>query len=277
MIYDEQLRMPLSISWPARFKHQGARTGGARRGRRHRPDLPRAGGRPRPGFALPVAARPLAGARARRTPRARAGKDFTVSTCDEVWSPQDFAGVGKPWRRHVRAALSGRFKVARYVAMDGNPHGRAPRRPGLRALRPRRGPLRAPQPRASTPPTSRCSTTCSPVLAELERKRLGPVEVPALRRPPRCSSRSATTRSAGRRRPSPQLERRRSPVAGLPGAYVQLPIGDPHLEQRVYEDSGGERLPADRRRVAGDGRGPRPRSAPRCSASSARSPRGAMR
>ena len=38
-------------------------------------------------------------------------------------------------------------------------------------------------------------------------------------------------------------EAQRSPVEGLPGAYVQLPFGDPHLERRVYEKGGVERLP----------------------------------
>ena len=185
----------------------------------------------RPGRALPVAARPLARARG-RGPRGRAGKDFTVSTCDEVWSPQDFAGVGKPWKRHVRAALSGRFKVARYVAMSGKPQTRDPRRPGVRALRPQRGSLRAAQPRRATRPTSRCSTTCSRGCASSRTSASSPVEVPALRR--RLADRAAAARpdraardTARRRRAA---ARRRSRASPAPTS--SCPFGDPHLERR---------------------------------------------
>jgi hypothetical protein len=47
-----------------------------------------------------------------------------------------------------------------------------------------------------------------------------------------------------------------SPVAGIPGSYVQLPFGDIHLERSVYENSGLEHLPqtADQSRSMAEAR-----------------------
>jgi hypothetical protein len=177
-----------------------------------------------------------------------------VSTCDEGWSPQDFVGIGKPWKRHVRAALSGRFKVARYVAMSGNPMVELPDDQDYELYDLLEDPYELRNlatDRAYRP----LLEDMLAVLADLERKRLGPVEVPHYGDPSLLEGLSEDP--IGRPETAfSQLNLGSSPVAGLPGAYVQLPIGDPHLEQRVYENSGGERLPltADESRAMAEAR-----------------------
>ncbi len=270
MIYDEQLRMPLSISWPKRFASRGARTPALSEAVDLVPTCLELAG-----VGDPVARYPWLRGRslvpALDDPAGAKGKDFTVSTCDEVWSPQDFGGAGPAWKRHVRAALSGRFKVARYVAMSGKPQkehtddqeyelydlsedpyelrnlaGDAAYKPLLDELLVR--------------------------LRELEDERMGPVDVPAYG----DASLTEPLRPDPLGRPETPLAEQQqgpSPVAGAPGAYVQLPVGDPHLEQRVYENSGGERAPqtADESRAMAEARarhrasmlcelGPAPRS-----------------
>jgi hypothetical protein len=39
--------------------------------------------------------------------------------------------------------------------------------------------------------------------------------------------------------PAENAQSQPSPVEGIPGAYVQLPVSDPHLERRVYEGDNG--------------------------------------
>jgi arylsulfatase len=239
MIYDEQLRMPLSISWPARFKHHGATTGGLAEAVDIVPtclDLA--------GVRDPVSRYPWLRGRslvpALKDPKGFRGREFTVSTCDENWSPQDFAGIGKPWRRHVRAALSGRFKVARYVAMDGNPLVELADEQDYELYDLAEDPYELRNLAADRAYKPLLKDMLA-VLAELERKRLGPVKVPKYGDPSLLEPIAEDPLG----RPVTVLSQLQagSPVAGAPGAYVQLPIGDPHLEQRVYEDSGGERLP----------------------------------
>jgi hypothetical protein len=47
-----------------------------------------------------------------------------------------------------------------------------------------------------------------------------------------------------------------SAVEGIPGAYVQLPLGDPHLLDAVYEKGGSGRVPqtADASRALAEAR-----------------------
>ena len=256
MIYDEQLRMPLSISWPARFASQRRAHAGAGRGGRHRPDLPRARGRRRPGR------RATRGCAAGRScprvedPAGATGKDFTVSTCDEVWSPQDFAGVGqaveaprargavgplqgRPLRRDVRQAAEASITDDQeYELYDlaEDPYE-------LRNL-------------ARDPAYKPLLDDMLARLRELENERLGPVEVPALRR--RVADRAAAprpdrpARDAARRAAS----RRRRRSRACPAPTSSCPFGDPHLERRVYESGGGERLPqtADESRAMAEAR-----------------------
>ena len=121
MIYDEQLRVPFTVSYPAKYAAAaGTRKPGIGRGRRHRPHGASPCRRPDRNVRYPWL-RGKSVVPALEDPAGARGKDFTVSTCDEVWSPQEYAGVGPAWKRHVRAALSGHFKVARYVAMTGDP------------------------------------------------------------------------------------------------------------------------------------------------------------
>jgi hypothetical protein len=253
MIYDEQLRMPLSISWPARFRSHGARTHALSEAVDIVPTCLELAG-----VHDPVARYPWLRGKslvpAVVDPVHAKGKDFTVSTCDEVWSPQDFAGVGRPWRRHVRAALSGRFKVARYVAMDGKPQKEIPGEDyelydlyedpyELRNL-------------AKDPAYKPLLDDMLARLHELERERFARVEIPdygpaSLTEPLRPDPLGRPRTPLSDQQPGP------SPVEGVPGAYVQLPIGDPHLERSVYESNGSDgRVPqtADSSRAMAEAR-----------------------
>jgi arylsulfatase len=252
-IYDEQLRMPLSISWPARFETTGVSTPALAEAVDIVPTCLELGGVKDPtslypwlrGESLVPAVENPVGAR---------GKEFTVSRCDEVWSPQDFAGVGKPWKRHVRAALSGRFKVARYVAMNGKPQTEIPEDQDYEVYDLAEDPYEL----RNLAVDKAYAPLLKDLLAELhdlEKERMGPVEVPAygdaslveiLRKDPLGRPETPLSKT----QPSP------SPVEGLPGAYVQMPFGDPHLERRIYESDGAGRLPrtADQSRAMAEAR-----------------------
>ena len=272
-IYEEQVRMPLSISWPARFKHQGASTGALAEAVDLVPTCLEISG-----VRDPVSRYPWLRGRslvpALEDPAAARGKDFTLTTCDEVWSPQDFSGVGTAWRRHVRAALSGRFKIARYFAMDGKPQTEVAEGQEYELYDLAEDPYEL-RNLAGDPAYKPLLRDLRAQLAELERDRLAPVEVPdygtaSLLEPlrPDPIGRPKTPLSEG--------EPQRSPIEGLPGAYVQLPFGDPHLERRVYEEGGTERLPltADASRANAEARA-RHRAAMLCELGPAPRKRGA--
>ena len=168
------------------------------------------------------------------------GKDFTVSTCDEVWAPADFAGVGKPWRRHVRAALSGRFKVARYVSMSGKPQKERLNDQEYELYDLREDPYEL-RNLARDPAYKPLLDDLLARLAELEKVSLGPVEVPHYGN----ASLIELLRPDPIGRPEGPLNNLNGGLstAGVPGAYVQLPFGDPHLERAIYETGGIQRLP----------------------------------
>jgi arylsulfatase len=252
LIYDEQLRMPLSISWPTRFDQQAERTGALAEAVDIVPTCLELAGVDDPVGRYPWL-RGKSLVPAVDDPADAEGKDFTVSTCDEVWSPQDFAGVGKPWRRHVRAALSGHYKVARYVAMDGKPQTEIAGEEEYELYDLHEDPLEL-RNLARDPAYKGLLDDMLARLHELEKERLGPVEVPAygdasliepLRKDP-----------LGRpRTPLSKQESAPSPIEGIPGAYVQLPIEDPHLERAIYEIAGrGKRRPkaGERSRAAAE-------------------------
>jgi arylsulfatase A-like enzyme len=250
MVYDEQLRMPLSISWPERFA-AGARTPALAEAVDLLPTCLQLAG-----VADPVGRYPWLRGRslvpALEHPATERGKDFTLTTCDEVWSPADFAGQGAPWKRHVRAAVSGHFKIARYVAMTGRPQ------------RERTGDQEYELYDLSEDPYELRNLARDPAyrpllddmlarLRELEHERLSPVHVPAYGQ----ASLIEPIRPDPIGRPDSGKPAASSPVEGVPGAYVQLPIGDPHLLDRaVYEGTGGTRLPqtADASREAAEAR-----------------------
>lgn len=239
MIYDEQLRMPLSISWPKRFAHQGVRTRALAESVDLVPTCLELAGVANPtgkypwlrGQSLVPALEDPAGAR---------GKDFTVSTCDENWSPQDYAGQGPPWKRHVRAALSGRFKVARYVAMTGNPLRELPDDQDYELYDLYEDPYEL-RNLAGDPAYKPLLDDMLARLHELETERLSPVEVPAYG----AASLLEPLRPDPIGRPETPLQNipmGKSPVEGIPGAYLQLPLADPHLEEAIYE-TGNDRSP----------------------------------
>jgi arylsulfatase len=240
LIYDEQLRMPLSISWPKRFRARGERTRALAEAVDIVPTCLELAG-----VADPVSKYPwLRGASlvpAVERPATERGKDFTVSTCDEVWSPQDFAGVGRPWRRHVRAALSGRFKVARYFAMSGKPQRPVPGEEEYELYDRYEDPYEL-RNLAADPAYKPVLDELLARLRELERERLSAVELPAYGR----ASLVEALRPDPIGRPEGPLAKlppASSPIEGLPGAYVQLPIRDPHLERAIYETGGRGRRP----------------------------------
>ena len=253
MIYEEQLRMPLSISWPARFKNTGTSTAALSDAVDLLPTCLELSGVKDPVSKYPWL-RGESLVPALDDPEGTRGKDFTMSTCDEVWSPQDFAGAGKPWRRHVRAALSGRFKVARYVAMSGKPQREIPGEEEYELYDLAEDPyeLRNLAGDKAYAPLLKDMLTR---LHDLETELLSPVEVPAYG----DASLYDLIRKDPLGRPETPLGKNElppSPVEGLPGAYVQLPFGDPHLERRVYDGGGGERLPrsADSSRAMAEAR-----------------------
>jgi hypothetical protein len=170
-----------------------------------------------------------------------------------VWAPADFAGVGAPWRRHVRAALSGHFKVARYVSMDGKPQRERLNDQEYELYDLSEDPYEL-RNLATDPAYKPLLDDLLARLHDLERDRLGPVEVPpygkaslieALRPDPIGRPQTPLSKSAGA-----------LPTAGVPGAYVQLPFGDPHLERAIYETGGTQRLPqtADASRAMAEAR-----------------------
>ena len=251
MVYEEQLRMPLSIAFPQRFA-AGARSAALGEAVDILPTCLELAGVQSPttrypwlrGESLVPALEDPAGAR---------GKDFTVSTCDEVWSPQDFGGYGKPWKRHVRAALSGRFKVARYVAMDGKPQTELPDQQDYELYDLAEDPYEL-RNLAADKAYKPLLDDLLARLHELEKERLGPVQVPsyggaALNEPLRPDP-------LGRpQTPAESAPSQPSPVEGVPGNYTQLPLSDPHLERRVYEgDSGRSPKTADESRARAEAR-----------------------
>lgn len=254
MIYDEQLRKPLSISWPKRYPDvQGHRTPALAEAVDIVPTCLELAGVKDPTSSHPwLRGRSLVPAL--EDPAGARGKDFTMSTCDEVWSPQDFAGSGQAWKRHVRAALSGHFKIARYVAMTGKPQTERPDEQEYELYDLSEDPYEL-RNLANDPAHRSLRDDLLARLHDLEKERFGPVQVPLSGQP---STIEALRPDPYGRPETPLAERPSSPspVEGLPGAYVQLPIGDPHLERRVYEAGGEERLPqtADESRAMAEAR-----------------------
>lgn len=252
MIYDEQLRKPLSISWPKRFGAvQGARTAALAEAVDLLPTCLELAG-----VADPVGRYPWLRGRslvpALEDPVHARGKEFTVSTCDEVWSPQDFAGQGKAWKRHVRAALSGHFKIARYVAMTGKPQTEVTDEQEFELYDRHEDPLEL-RNLARDPAYKPLLEDLKAVLHDLEQERLGPVEI-ALKG---SASLIEGIRPDPIGRPSlSDAEGGPGPAEGIPGAYVPLPFGDPQLLAHVYEGTGGDRLPqtADESRAMAEAR-----------------------
>ncbi|WP_354701760.1 hypothetical protein DSM112329_02090 [Paraconexibacter sp. AEG42_29] len=236
LIYDEQLRMPLSIAWPGRFK-AGARTQALAEAVDLVPTVLELSGVPDAVARYPwLRGRSLVPAL--ENPATERGKDFTVTTCDEVWSPQDFAGQGQAWKRHVRAAVSGHFKVARYVAMVGKPQKEktADQEYELYDLSEDPYELRN---LAGDPAYKPLLDDMIVRLRELEEVRFAQVEVPSYG----DASLIEAIRPDPLGRPDSSGPYSTSPVEGIPGAYVQLPIGDPHVLEAVYDGTTGKRLP----------------------------------
>jgi arylsulfatase len=252
MIYEEQLRMPLSISLPGKIP-AGARTAALSDSVDLLPTCLEIAG-----VADPVSRYPWLRGRSLMPeltdPAGARGKDFTLSTCDEVWSPQDFAGVGQPWKRHLRAALSGRFKIARYVAMSGKPQKELTDDQEYELYDLAEDPYEL-RNLAADPAYKPLLEDMIVRLRELEEEKLSPVEVPYYG----DASLIEGLRPDPIGRPETPLadqQSQPSPVEGVPGAYVQLPLQDPHLERRVYEggDTGRGPRTADRNRALAEAR-----------------------
>ena len=261
-IYEEQLRMPLSISWPKRFA-AGARTPALAEAVDIVPTCLELAGVARSRLPLPLAARPLAGARvvkpgkrrrrrtSRSAPATRSGRRPTSPAPGgrggATSAPRCRATSRSPatsrWTASRRSEIPGDQEYELYDLSE-DPYE-------LRNL-------------ADDPAYKPLLDDLLARLHELEKERFAPVEVPdyggaSLIEPIRPDP-------IGRPRDA-DSDGIRSPVEGLPGAYVQLPFGDPHLERRVYEAGGVERVPqtADESRAAAEARARRAR---RCSASS---------
>jgi hypothetical protein len=247
--------MPLSIGWPARFpRQQGSRTAGLADSVDILPTCLELAGVDSPTTRYPwLRGRSLVPAV--QNPAGTAGKDFTISTCDEVWSPQDFAGNGQPWKRHVRAALSGRFKVARYVAMDGKPQTEITDDQEYELYDLREDPYEL-RNLANDPAYKPLLNDLLVRLRELEDEHLSPVEVPHYG----DASLIAALYPDPLGRPQTPLSEAQSgssPTAGVPGAYVQLPVGDPHVIDSVYDgnqEQGRPPVTADGSRAGAEAR-----------------------
>jgi len=215
MIYDEQLRMPLSISFPTRFPtQQGARSAALSEAVDLVPTVLELAG-----LSDPVAQYPWLRGRSLvghvQDPASSSPKDFTVSTCDEVWSPQEYAGVGPAWKRHLRAALSGHFKVARYCAMTGHPLKEHADDQEYELYDLSEDPYEL-RNLANDPAYKPLLDDMLARLRELEHERMGKLEIPAYGGPSLIEPIRQPDPLGGSE--TPQIALGPSPAAGLPGA-----------------------------------------------------------
>ena len=235
MIYDEQLRMPLSISWPKRFARQGARTPALAEAVDILPTCLELAG-----VADPVARYPWLRGRslvpAVERPATARGQGLHGQHLRRGLVAAGLRRPGQaveaPRARRAVGALQGRA-----LRRDGRQAAEgAHRRPGVRALRPA---PRIPTSCATSPRDPAYKPLLDDMLArlrELEDERLAPVEVPAYGGA--VADRAAAPRPA---RPARDAARRaaRRPVAGrghagrLRAAAVRRPAPRaPRLRER---------------------------------------------
>jgi arylsulfatase len=237
MIYEEQIRMPFVVSWPKRFA-QGVSTPALGEAVDLVPTCLELGG-----LKDPVARYPWLRGKSLvpvlDAPATAKVKDATVTSCDENWSATEQFGVGKPWKKHVRALLTGRYKIARYYAVTGGGLGQ-PRtvhldEQELEAYDLHNDPLEL-RNLARDPAHAALVADLHAWLIELESERFAALTIP----------RYGT--GGGFPLPKDPIGNPVLPVlkdmsseprevrTGRPGAYVQLPVENPHLERLVYRD-----------------------------------------
>lgn len=121
MMYEEQLRIPFTVAYPKRFP-RGVRTSALGEAVDMVPTLLEIAGVTKPTERYPwLRGQSLVGVLEHpSTPGPRAG---TVSVCDDNWALNDVAGLHEPWRKHVRALATARYKFARYVELVGDKEG----------------------------------------------------------------------------------------------------------------------------------------------------------
>jgi hypothetical protein len=117
-MYEEQVRMPLVFSYPKRFP-QNARTPAVAEAVDLVPTCLELAGVAEPNRRYPwLRGRSLVPVL--ENPGRATVKDAALCSCDENWSVTEQFGVGKVWKKHMRALLTPRFKFARYYALTGS-------------------------------------------------------------------------------------------------------------------------------------------------------------
>ncbi len=237
-MYEEQIRMPLTIAYPKRFK-PGGRTAALSEAVDLVPTCLELAGVAQPNDRYPwLRGRSLVSVL--EDPASSRPKEAALCTCDENWSATEQFGIGKPWKKHMRAVLTDRFKFARYMAITGGV-GRPPVEHvddqdfELYDLRDDPYELRnLAIDKAYAPLVSELRAW----LAELERERLAKIDVPRygaeglplpvqLGRPDIPGAENLPTDPA-------------QVTSGGPGGYIQLPIEYPQVTQVLY--GGGREL-----------------------------------
>lgn len=245
-MYEEQVRMPLTVAWPGRFP-QGRRTETVAEAVDLAPTLLDLAGVDDPKARYPwLRGRSLVPALER--PEAADPVRATLCSCDESWSPTEQFGVGTPWKKHMRALVGPGFKIARYFAVTGQGEGRVEHdgQQELEAYDLTEDPYELRNlaaDRAYGPLVDELLAW----LREVERDRHAPLELPRYGPPgmPLVGDDPIGHPDIPVLRDLPN-----EPLAvrtGRPGSYVQLPFEDPRVYRALYDGRFGPNAHALRR------------------------------
>ena len=238
-MYEEQVRMPLSISWPKRFA-RNVRTPALSEAVDLVPTCLELAGVDDPSSRYPwLRGKSLVPVLA--DPQNATVKDATLCSCDENWSPQDLVGIGPAWKKHMRALLTGRFKIARYVAITGGgnsgPVVEHTDEQDLEVYDLREDPYEL-RNLARDPAYASLVGDLHAWLTELERHGFAKLDIPAY-----GLGIPANLQKDPLGRPNiPGADKLNNEPTrmGTPGAYVQLPLRDPGVVKLVYEEGDGK-------------------------------------
>jgi arylsulfatase len=242
-MYEEQVRMPLVVSYPKRFA-RNARTPALAEAVDLTPTCLELAG-----LSDPISKYPFLRGKSLvpilDNPDRGGVRDAALCCCDENWSVTEQWGVGQSWKKHMRALLTPRFKFARYYAMSASKiAGQAPilhlddQDFELYDLREDPYELRN---LANDPAYKPLLADLHAWQLDLEKHRYDKVELPAK------GGHSIVEELFGANPVgNPQIPGVSSGPSdppdvrtGGPGFYLQVPVEDPGLGDLIYEASGG--------------------------------------